>query len=65
MRELGAFLSPLGDGVAADALGSLDEACDMFLFYGLALSERIVMTDGMVLLPYKTFIAGRVGHPVS
>ena len=33
-------------------LGSLDEACDVFLFYGLTLSERIEVADGMVLLPY-------------
>ena len=53
LRELNAFLSPVGDGAAADALGSLDEACDMFLFYGLALSERIEVADGIVLLPYE------------
>ena len=52
LRELNAFLSPMGDGAATDVLGSLDEACDMFLFYGLALSERIEVNDGMVLLPY-------------
>ena len=38
--------------MAVDALGSLDEGCDVFLFYGLALSERIEVADGMVLLPY-------------
>ena len=53
LRELNAFLSPIGDRAAADALGSLDEACDMFLFYGLALSERIKVADGIVLLPYE------------
>ena len=53
LRELNAFLSPIGDGAAADTLGSLDEACDAFLFYGLALSERIEVEDGMVLLPYE------------
>ena len=52
LRELNAFLSPVGDGAAGDALGSLDEACDAFLFYGLTLSERIEVADGMVLLPY-------------
>ena len=52
LRELNAFLSPVGDGAAADALGSLDEGCDVFLFYGLTLSERIEAADGMVLLPY-------------
>ena len=52
LRELNAFLSPAGDRAAADTLGSLDEACDVFLFYGLALSEKIEIADGMVLLPY-------------
>ena len=53
LRELNAFLSPIGDGAAADTLGSLDEACDAFLFYGLTLSESIEVADGMVLLPYR------------
>ncbi len=53
LRELNAFLSPAEDGAAAEALGGLDEACDLFLFYGLALSERIEVADGMVLLPYE------------
>lgn len=52
LRELNAFLSPIGDGAAADVLGSLDVACDLFLFYGLALTERIEVADGMMLLPY-------------
>ena len=52
LRELNAFLSPAGDGAAADVLGNLDEACDMFLFHGLTLSGRIEVADGMVLLPY-------------
>ena len=52
LRELNAFLSPVGDGAAAEVLGDLDEACDVFLFHGLALSERIEVADGMVLLPY-------------
>ena len=53
LRELNTFLSPAGNGASADALGSLDEACDVFLFYGLTLSERIDVADGMVLLPYR------------
>ena len=53
LRELNAFLSPTENGAAAEALGDLDEACDLFLFYGLALSERIKVADGMVLLPYE------------
>ena len=52
LRELNAFLSPAGKGTSADVLGSLDEACDVFLFYGLALYERIEVADGMVLLPF-------------
>ena len=51
LRELNAFLLPAGDGTAADVVGSLDEACDMFLFYGLTLSERVEVADGMALLP--------------
>lgn len=53
LRELNAFLSPVSDGAAAEALGDLDEGCDVFLFYGLTLSERIDVEDGMVLLPYE------------
>ena len=56
IRELNAFLSPVGDGAAADTLGSLDEACDMFLFYGLTLPDRIEVEDGMVLLPYAELL---------
>ncbi len=53
LRELDAFLTPEGDVAAADTLGNLDEACDMFLFYGLILSGRIEVADGMVLLSYE------------
>ncbi len=56
LRELNAFLSPAGDGAAADVLGGLDEACDVFLFYGLTLSERLKVADGMVLLPYEELL---------
>ena len=56
LRELNAFLSPFSDGAAADTLGSLNEACDVFLFYGLTLSERIEVEDGMVLLPYAELL---------
>ena len=52
LRELNAFLSPVGDGRLQMRLGGLDEGCDLFLFYGLALSGRIEVADGMVLLPY-------------
>ena len=50
-RELNALLSPLGDDEAAAVLGDLDEGCDLVLFYGLTVSERIEMEDGMVILP--------------
>ena len=53
LRELNAFLSPIGDRAGAAALGSLDMAYDMFLFYGLCLPERVEVEDGMVLLPYE------------
>ena len=53
LREMNAFLSPAEDRAMAAPLGSLDEACDVLLFYGLALSERIEIADGMVLLPYE------------
>ncbi len=53
LRELNAFLSPAEDGTAAEALGGLDEACDAFLFYGLTVSDKIEVADGMVLLPYE------------
>ena len=56
LRELNAFLSPAGDGAGADVLGSLDEACDVFLFYGLTLSERIEVAESMVLLPYEELL---------
>ena len=56
LRELNAFLSPAGDGAAAEVLGDLDEACDVFLFYGLELSERIEVADGMALLPYPELL---------
>ena len=56
LRELNAFLSPAGDGAAAEVLGSLDEACDVFLFHGLSLPERIEVEDGMRLLPYSELL---------
>ena len=52
-RELDAFLSPIEDKAAMDGLGGLDEACDMFLFHGLALTERIEIGDSMALLPHE------------
>ena len=52
LRELNAFLSPAEDEAGTKALGNLDEAYDVLLFYGLTLSERIEVAGGMVLLPY-------------
>ena len=56
LRELNAFLSPVGDRAGAEVLGSLAEACDVLLFYGLTLSERIEVADGIVLLPYEELL---------
>ena len=50
--ELNAFLSPVGDGEAADVLGNLDEGCDALLFYGLTVTERIDVEDNMAILPF-------------
>ena len=50
--ELNAFLSPVRDGKTVGVLRNLDEGCDVLLFYGVSLSERIEVEDGMVLLPY-------------
>ena len=52
VRELGAFLTPVGDDEAARVLGNLDEGFDMLLFYGLTVRERIDVEDGMVILPF-------------
>ena len=52
-RELNAFLLPAGDGESADVLATLDEGCDVLLFYGLTLPERIDVEDGMTLLPFR------------
>ena len=51
--ELNAFLSPAGDQEAAKVLGSLDEGCDAMLFFGLTVTERIDIRDGMTILPYS------------
>ena len=51
-RELNAFLSPARDGKAAGVLGNLDEGCDVLLFYGLTVSERINVEDAMTILPF-------------
>ena len=52
-RELSAFLSDAGDDAAAAVLGDLDEGCDLLLFYGLTVTERIEVEDGMTILPFR------------
>ena len=52
VRELNAFLSPAGHREGAGVLGNLDEGCDALLFYGLTVSERIDVEDGMEILPF-------------
>ena len=52
-RELNAFLSGAGDGAAAAVLGDLDEGCDLLMFYGLTVTERIKVEDGMEILPFR------------
>ena len=49
--ELNALLSPLGDCEAAAVLGDLNEGFDLMLFYGMTVTERIEMEDGMAILP--------------
>ena len=50
--ELNAFLLPVGDEEAAGVLGNLDEGCDALLFYGLTVTERIDLANGMAILPF-------------
>ena len=50
--ELNAFLSDPGDGAATAVLGDLEEGCDLLMFYGLTVTERIDVEDGMVILPF-------------
>ena len=52
-RELNAFLSGAGDDAAATVLGDLDEGCDLLLFYGLTVTERTEVEDGMAILPFR------------
>ena len=53
VRELNAFLSPVGDGKAAGVPGNLDEGCDAVLFYGLTVAERIEVAEGIAILPFE------------
>ncbi len=50
-RELNAFLLPVGVGDTVEALGGLDEGCDVLLFFGLTVIERTRVADGMEILP--------------
>lgn len=52
VRELNAFLSPIGDEEAAGVLSDLDEGCDALLFYGLTVNERLEVEHGMQILPF-------------
>ena len=51
VRELNAFLSGAQDDAAAAVLGNLDEGCDLLMFYGLTVTERIEVEDGFMILP--------------
>ena len=51
--ELNAFLSPAGVEGAAGVLGKLDEGCDAMLLYGLVVTERIDVADGVAILPFR------------
>lgn len=50
--ELDAFLRPVGDGEAASVLDNLDEGCDALLFWGLTVTARIDIEDGLAILPF-------------
>ena len=52
-RELNAFLSPASDEEVASVLGNLDEGCDVMLFCGLAVTERINVREDLAILPYR------------
>ena len=52
VRELNAFHSGIRDDAAAAVLGNLDEGCDLLMFYGLTVTERIEVEDGIVILPF-------------
>lgn len=52
-RDLNAILSGTEDSAAAAVLGDLDEGCDLLMFYGLTVTERIEIEDGMAILPFR------------
>lgn len=53
VRELHAFLSPPGGCGMDDFLENLDEGCDILPFYGLAVTERIELSEGLSLFPLQ------------
>ena len=52
-RELNAFFSPVEEGEAAGVLGNLDEGCDAMLFYGLTVTDRTEVAEGMAIVPFR------------
>ena len=52
-RELDAFLAPAGDGETSGVLGDLEVGCDVVLFWGLTLKERIDIGKEMAILPFE------------
>ena len=52
VRELNAFLSGTWDDTSTGVLGNLDEGCDLLMFYGLTVTERIEVEDGIVIFPF-------------
>ena len=51
--ELNAFLAPCDEGSCEGVPNGLDIGYHAVLFYGLTLTERIDVTDGITLLPFE------------
>ena len=51
--ELRGFLTPAGEQGSISVPGELDIGYDTVLFYGLTLTERVDVGDGMTLLPFE------------
>ena len=51
--ELHGFLTPAGEEGSDGVLGELDIGYDAVVFYGLTLTERVDVADGMALLPFE------------
>lgn len=51
--ELHEFLTPAGEEGSDAVPGELDIGYDAVLFYGLTLTERVDVADGMTLLPFE------------